>query len=313
MPAESPEPREPSSLDTERVAGKTIGARLLRAAERVRILREQIQAARTRHRSVDIGLAAVERDSEIGGSLLAGAIAYRLFVFLLPFSLFLVAGLGLYSNATDREADDLAEDVGVTGAIAEQLATAASDTARWWVVVITVPVLAYVLGQLFRSFAIVHALAYERSGRGTRVEPRSVGLFGAAIVAQVVVVNLVGALYERSLSSMLLGVPVAVVALAAIWIGVSALFPHGTATRWARLPGALLYGIGALLLYLFDALLIGWLIESRVNTYGALGAAAALLFSMYLAGRLIVAAAVLNATVAAQAPDDRAASFVRNT
>jgi uncharacterized BrkB/YihY/UPF0761 family membrane protein len=301
MPAESPEPREPSSLDTERVAGKTIGARLLRAAERVRILREQIQAARTRHRSVDIGLAAVERDSEIGGSLLAGAIAYRLFVFLLPFSLFLVAGLGLYSNATDREADDLAEDVGVTGAIAEQLATAASDTARWWVVVITVPVLAYVLGQLFRSFAIVHALAYERSGRGTRVEPRSVGLFGAAIVAQVVVVNLVGALYERSLSSMLLGVPVAVVALAAIWIGVSALFPHGTATRWARLPGALLYGIGALLLYLFDALLIGWLIESRVDTYGALGAAAALLFSMYLAGRLIVAAAVLNATVAARA------------
>jgi uncharacterized BrkB/YihY/UPF0761 family membrane protein len=301
MPAESPEPREPSSLDTERVAGKTIGARLLRAAERVRILREQIEAARTRHRSVDIGLAAVERDSEIGGSLLAGAIAYRLFVFLLPFSLFLVAGLGLYSNATDREADDLAEDVGVTGAIAEHLATAASDTARWWVVVITVPVLAYVLGQLFRSFAIVHALAYERSGRGTRVEPRSVGLFGAAIVAQVVVVNLVGALYERSLSSMLLGVPLAVVALAAIWIGVSALFPHGTATRWARLPGALLYGIGALLLYLFDALLIGWLIESREDTYGALGAAAALLFSMYLSGRLIVAAAVLNATVAAQA------------
>jgi uncharacterized BrkB/YihY/UPF0761 family membrane protein len=298
MPAEPPEPGEASSLDTGAAGGKSIGARLLRAAERVRILGEQIESARARHRSVDIGLAAVERDSEIGGSLLAGAIAYRLFVFVLPFSLFIVAGLGLYSNATDQEADDLAEEVGVTRVIAEQLATAASDTARWWVVVVTVPILAYALGQLFRSFAIVHALAYARSGRGTRVEPRSVGLFGAAIVAQVVVVNLVGALYERSLLAMLLGTPFAVVTLAALWIGVTELLPHGSATGRERIPGAVLYGVGTLVLYVFDALLIGWLVESREDTYGALGAAAALLFSMYLTGRLVVGAAVLNAAVA---------------
>ena len=43
---------------------------------------------------------------------------------------------------------------------------------------------------------------------------------------------------------------------------------------------------------------IGWLIEERQDSYGALGAAAALLFSMYLIGRLVVTSAVLNATVA---------------
>jgi uncharacterized BrkB/YihY/UPF0761 family membrane protein len=66
-------------------------------------------------------------------------------------------------------------------------------------------------------------------------------------------------------------------------------------------PGAILYGVGTLAVYLFNALLIGWLIETRADSYGALGAAAALLFSMYLTGRLIVGAAVLNATVAARA------------
>jgi membrane protein len=281
------------------VAGSTIGARVLRAADRVRILREQIEAARERHRSIDVGLRAVERDSEIGGSLLAGAIAYRLFVFLLPFALFLVAGLGLYSDATDREADDLAQDVGVTRLVAEQLATAASDTARWWVLLITVPILAYAVGQLFRSVAIVHALAFAGTGRGIRVQPRSVGLFAAAAMGQFVVVNCVGLLHEWSLAAMLAGVVLAVAALAALWLGVTELVPHGTATPRERLPGAMLYAVGTLGLYVFNALLIGWLVESRADTYGALGAAAALLFTMYLSGRLIVATAVLNAVVTA--------------
>ena len=129
----STEPPEPSRFDTEAATGKSLGARLLRAAEHVRVLRDRIEAARARHRSVDIGLATIERDSEIGGSLLAGAISYRLFVFFLPFAVFLVAGLGLYADASDQQADDLAGDVGVTEAVAEQIATAASDAARWWV------------------------------------------------------------------------------------------------------------------------------------------------------------------------------------
>jgi uncharacterized BrkB/YihY/UPF0761 family membrane protein len=54
-------------------------------------------------------------------------------------------------------------------------------------------------------------------------------------------------------------------------------------------------------IYLFNALFIGWLIQERQDSYGALGAAAALLFSLYLTGRLIVAAAVLNATIARRA------------
>jgi membrane protein len=267
----------------------------------VRILREQIEEARAQHRSVDIGLAAVERDSEIGGSLLAGALAYRLFVFLLPFAVFLVVGLGVYADATDQSTATVADELGVTQVIAREIAVAANDSARWWVLVVSIPILAYAIGQLYRSVSIVHALAYEGSGRAVKIKPRSIGLFGLAVLGLVAASNVAGALGRDSALGWLLGVPFAVAATAALWLGASELFPHGTSSRGQRLPGAFLYAVGNVGIYLFNALFISWLIQERQDSYGALGAAAALLFSLYLTGRLVVAAAVLNATVARRA------------
>ncbi len=297
MSAESPEPPRGSPAEPEIVAGKTIAGRILAAAERVRILREQIEEARARHRSVDIAFATIERDSEIGGSLLAGALAYRLFVFLLPFAVFAVVGLGIYADATDQSTAEVAGEIGMTRIIATQVASAASDSARWWVLIVSVPILAYAVGQLYRSIAIVHALAYEGSGRALKLVPRSIGLFALAVLGQVAVVNLSTALSRGGALSILLGVAGGAVSVSALWLGVTELFPHGTATLGERIPGAVLYGVGTLALYLFNALVIGWLIEEREDSYGALGAAAALLFSMFLTGRLIVASAVLNAVV----------------
>jgi hypothetical protein len=74
--------------------------------ERARRARERIHAARARHASVDLGLTMVERDSDIGGAPLAGALAHRLFVLLLPTALLLVSGVGLYAGATDKSPAD---------------------------------------------------------------------------------------------------------------------------------------------------------------------------------------------------------------
>ena len=126
MPDQQSEPGQ-SPPEAEIVAGKTVAGRALAAAERVRILSEQIAEARGRHASVDIGLATVERDSEIGGGLLAGALAYRLFVFLLPFAVFLVVGLGLYADVTDQTTADVADDLGLTRIVAREIAGAAND------------------------------------------------------------------------------------------------------------------------------------------------------------------------------------------
>ncbi len=55
--------------------------------ERGHRLRAQAEGARSSHASVDVGFSLFENDSAIGGGLLAGALAYRLFVLLLPSAL----------------------------------------------------------------------------------------------------------------------------------------------------------------------------------------------------------------------------------
>ena len=50
----------------------------------------------------------------------------------------------------------------------------------------------------------------------------------------------------------------------------------------------------------FNVYVTTWLVEDRADTYGALGVATALLFSLYLVGRVVVGSAVLNATLDAR-------------
>ena len=80
--------------------GRTAAARARAGAEaatnRVNELRPRIPA-------LDAALGAGERDSRSGGSVLAGALAFRLFVPLLPFALLIVAILG-YATSEDAKA-----------------------------------------------------------------------------------------------------------------------------------------------------------------------------------------------------------------
>ena len=81
------------------------------------------------------------------------------------------------------------------------------------------------------------------------------------------------------------------------WLAVSAQLPHRD-VRWPGLvPGALLFGVGLLFVNVFNIYVTTRLVENRADTYGALGIATALLFSLVLVGRLIVVSAELNASL----------------
>ena len=76
--------------------------------------------------------------------------------------------------------------------------------------------------------------------------------------------------------------------------------PHRE-VRWPALaPGALLVAVGLLFVNVFNVYVTTRLVEGRADTYGALGIATALLFSLVLVGRLMVVSAELNASL-----DDR--------
>ena len=63
------------------------------------------------------------------------------------------------------------------------------------------------------------------------------------------------------------------------------------------IPGSLFYAIGFTFIVIFNILILGEMLKSKSNTYGALGIAAGLLLAFFFVGRLIVGAAVLNATL----------------
>lgn len=83
----------------------------------------------------------------------------------------------------------------------------------------------------------------------------------------------------------------------ASWLALSLIFQHRKAPPRSLLPGAVLFAVGAEALHLFYVYVLARIAQGDEDAYGELGIAATLLFGLYLTGRLIVATAVLNATL----------------
>jgi uncharacterized BrkB/YihY/UPF0761 family membrane protein len=236
--------------------------------------------------------------------MLGGALAYRLFVFLLPLSLFFVAGLGIYADTTEQSPSEVASSSGLTGLIATQVAAAASSPARWAIFIVTLPVLVYAAGMLYRAVAIVHALAWHSSGRAVRLSSKGFGVFSGVIVAQLLCAVIAGRIRRSDQVGGVTALVVYAIVLGGAWLALARLLPHRDVGWKALVPGAGLVAVGMLFVNAFNIYVTAHLVEKRADTYGALGIATALLLSLYIVGRVIVGSAVLNATLAADRAED---------
>jgi uncharacterized BrkB/YihY/UPF0761 family membrane protein len=85
-----------------------------------------------------------------------------------------------------------------------------------------------------------------------------------------------------------------IIPLAALWLGVSLLLPHGQANWKSLIPGALFAAIAFQLLHGIIVQFLADKLEKSTSLYGALGIVTTLLFFMYLVGRIVVTAPILN-------------------
>ena len=265
--------------------------------QRGNVVQARVDAARADHRSVELGFGIARRDSDIGGGLLAGALAYRTFVLLVPTALLLVAGLGLYAGSVDKTTSAVASEAGLHGLIASEVAATAASRHRAVVFLLMLPAVAYGTMTLYRAIARVHAIAWFGSGRNVRVTRRGVGVFVVALVLQFVAIEIVGWIRRTNQFGGLAILLVYLVVVGGSWFAVSIDLPRRPLSVVHLLPGALLVGVGMLFVNVFNVYVTARLVENRGNTYGALGIATALLFSLVLAGRLIVVSAELNAVL----------------
>ena len=208
-----------------------------------------------------------------------------------------MSGLGLYAGAADQSPSQVARDAGLHGLIASQVAETSSSQARWIVFLVMIPAALYALAKLYRAVAVVHALAWRRSGRGARVTTAGIGLLGAALAVDLVAASIVGWIRRHDQFGGLAALVVYLGLVGGMWLLVSRRLPGGEAGWLALVPGSLLVGAGLLFVNVFNVYVTTRLVENRANTYGVLGVAAALLFSLVLIGRIVVIGAELNASI----------------
>ena len=72
--------------------------------------------ARERAPWADVGFLAFQRELGLGGGLLAGGLAYRLFLWLLPVGLLGAQILGFWASANEDSVEDAAKEFGIGAA-----------------------------------------------------------------------------------------------------------------------------------------------------------------------------------------------------
>lgn len=284
------ETRQPDPVDGDTA---TIG-RGDRARGKLSSAMESAKGAGERHVAVAVPLRAVERNRRVAASVLAGGLAYRLFLWLLPFGLIVGGALGL-SNANSTE--DAVEGGGLPAAVSNAVGDAArsADSSSWWLFAVGFPLLIWAGFSGAKAVQLVHALVWDEPPSKTKPFQGSLAFTGmlCAAIATIGVSSWFG---DVTWHGFLAGA-LTIAPLTGLWLWVSLHLPHRDAPWRALLPGAFLVGIGVPVLSgLVDTFLVPKL-EKSESLYGGLGATTTVIFFIYLLGVLVVSSPVLNSSL----------------
>jgi uncharacterized BrkB/YihY/UPF0761 family membrane protein len=260
---------------------------------------ERLELERTRRSSVRMAFEFYERDRARAGNLLAGGIAFRLFLWLLPFSLVVVTILGYVTDLSDRQPDEVARNVGLSAAFASTVAhgVAGSDRARIVLLVIGIPLVLWAGMGVARGLRVVSGLAWRTRPKGRNLVKAS-GWVSAIVFTLLALQIVAGRLYGGSLGADL-GVTLLVVAcVTTLGVVVMSALPHTEGVPWTGMvPGALLTAVGLETLRIVTAVYFASKLERIDDLYGALGVSAVFMTWLYLVARFMVTGIELNATM----------------
>jgi uncharacterized BrkB/YihY/UPF0761 family membrane protein len=244
-------------------------------------------------RPIQVAKAVYEHDRDVGGGLLAGAIAFRLFVWAVALGVVLVGGLGLGGGGNDSVGD-----VGATAFVFDTIQDVAASAAhtRWFFLVfggwLLFSATRSAVRALWTSSSIVWRLPISRPPA-----LQAIIAFNVVLIALFAVNGISGALRDVTPGpGVLIRVLAAVVQLGILLLGLMWL-PKAPVPRRAVVPGAVLVAVGGQLMNLVATVYLPSRVESASQTSGALGLAVVLLAWVYLYARLLVLGSVLNATL----------------
>jgi uncharacterized BrkB/YihY/UPF0761 family membrane protein len=301
--AEPSEPAEPgTAAQGEGPPTKGIRARTAELAARAQTARraaeERAEDLRRRHATVRLAFDAYEHDRRRAGALLAGGLAYRLFLWLLPFSLVLASTVGLVADLTSRSPQEIADRAGLATALAASIGQAAGQTGRGAIplLFLGLALMIWAGKSVVKALCLVSAVAWQIRpspiAHGFRVSMAFAGIATLLIAVPVALRPLYGGPLSVDAIVWLLSA----CALAPMLAWLLAWLPRPDGIAWtALLPGGVLLAFGLQLLRIVTAIYFIGRIERVDELYGALGIASVLMVWLFVIGRLLVAAMALNA------------------
>jgi uncharacterized BrkB/YihY/UPF0761 family membrane protein len=246
---------------------------------------------------LDFALRLYQRDRESAATIVGSALAYRLFLFFVPLTLFVVGVLGFVDNWI--EVADVQQATGLTGTLAEQLETAMAQPSntRW------VATIGGLLGMVWAGRALSKVLVTAsclawRMEVTTKASVRVI----ASVVGLVAGIAVVASIMNRVRREFGVGVAgVSFMAVFAIYgvasVALSMVLPRKTKDPGALLPGALLVSSVLTLMQAISQLYIPGKMERASQLYGAIGLTLVFLGWFFFLGRAMVSAMAVNAVV----------------
>lgn len=298
QPGARPDPAPEAVESAETVeSAEARDNRLRRAASYAAARRQQFVDSRGRYRPVDVVMSVSEHDLALGGSLLAGALAFRLFLWSLPASLVLAGLAGFRPDTAEQDARAIGLPEATVLAIGE--AAEQAQGSRWLAVIIGLVLLYGVSVALARALVTGTALLWRipvaKLRRPWRVAPITTGVMLLGLLASVM------SGWVRANSP---GLGLATVMFLGVlwgfgwWLTAAFLLPRPAHLPWwGLIPGAVLVGIGLQAMHLVGVFYLGPKINSASHLYGSLGIAATMLLATYLISRLVLASTTVNLVV----------------
>jgi membrane protein len=307
-PADAPVTHdEPPAADEPPAPDGPSGGRVRRRADELRgradDLKRQattgLETATGRYPTVRWMVDAYDRDRRRFGGMLAGGLAFKLFLWLLPYALLVVAILGYAADYADREPEEMAKSAGLSSALVTMVAKGveASGQGRVFLLVLGAWLTLWSGRGLVRAFGVVQTAAWDLPVRSARGSWRGSALLLIFLTVLFSTQFLEGFLYAGTLGTDLLASLLMIAITSAIWLVGWSYLPRPDRVPWtALIPGSLLMGVSMRVVAVVTTVYFAGRLARADDLYGSIGIATVFLAWLFISARLIVAATFLNAS-----------------
>ena len=242
---------------------------------------------------------AAELERSLGGGLIAGGVAFRLFLWLVPAGLLVASVLSFWSELNPDGLEHASREFGVSAAAAHSAAAALQNGDRNIVILFGTGIVLlawFTLGAL-RALVLAYSLAWQLEPRRIRQPLYAIAMFNLIFLLHALASGGVAWLYEQVGGMALFSVITTLAVDTAIILWAMWLLPRRAKHPRELLPGAFLVAVGVQLIQVAVIVYFAPRLGRSEEAYGAFGVAATMLVWLYVISRLITGAAFLNATL----------------